>query len=61
MSFRCHFLGLHGKSFKATYIPSIDADVVTEYKFENICPRCGKRTVIAHEKWDEISQTYKPA
>ena len=45
-------LGLHRTVFKATYLPSIDAEIITDFITQVKCLRCGKVIERTHSTWD---------
>lgn len=46
------FLGVHDTVFTSRYLPSIDADVITEVFFKDKCRACKKVFVDVHWVWD---------
>ena len=45
-------LGLHSWSIQTKYLPSIQADIVTDVYTKIQCVRCGKVELDSHLKWD---------
>lgn len=46
------FIGIHRFYFKDKFIPSISAEIVTEYKSYLECNLCGFKKQKTHLKWD---------
>ena len=46
----CFFFG-HKWIQRDEWTPSFDAEIITEFKFINICARCGKR-MVTHGVWN---------
>jgi hypothetical protein len=51
MSWKCK-LGIHSWKYNILWIPSLNAPIITEYKFEAMCGNCGKVEFLVHEKWN---------
>jgi hypothetical protein len=45
-------LGVHDTVFSCAYLPSIDADIVTDFIYHANCRRCGKIIERHHSRWD---------
>jgi hypothetical protein len=53
------FLGSHRWKFSATFLPSISAEIVTDYITYCQCERCGKVISHCHVVWDGENMVYK--
>ena len=60
MNILCRLAG-HKWRYESTFIPSIEAEIVTEYKHEGTCRRCHKHEVFVHERWDPGPEEFYPA
>ena len=45
-------IGVHDSSIIATWIPSISAEILEEYKFTAVCNRCKKVKKLEHGIWN---------
>lgn len=45
-------IGIHDSSVIPTWIPSIKAEILTEYKFTAVCNRCNKVKILQHGIWN---------
>ena len=52
MSLLCK-IGLHKKKTETTYLPSIRAEVVTDFYITVFCSRCGKLLDSSHFIWNK--------